>query len=80
MNIVEHMSLLYVGESFGYMPRSGRAGSLGNIWLELAHFTDGGKKKKDPSCAAYCKFSRPVSCFLAGQQPLNTVMLETFSS
>jgi hypothetical protein len=23
MNIVEHMSLLYVGASFGYMPRSG---------------------------------------------------------
>ena len=31
MNIVEHVSLLYVGESFGYMPRSGIAGSLGNI-------------------------------------------------
>jgi len=24
MNIVEHVSLLYVGASFGYMPRSGR--------------------------------------------------------
>ena len=30
MNIVEHVSLLYVGESFGYMPRSGIVGSLGN--------------------------------------------------
>ena len=30
MNIVEHMSLLYVGVSFGYMPRSGIAGSSGN--------------------------------------------------
>ena len=25
MNIVEYVSLLYVGASFGYMPRSGRA-------------------------------------------------------
>jgi hypothetical protein len=30
MNIVEHASLLYVGASFGYMPRSGIAGSSGN--------------------------------------------------
>ena len=29
MNIVEHVSLLYVGTSFGYMPRSGIAGSSG---------------------------------------------------
>lgn len=30
LNIVEHMSLLYVGASFWYMPRSIRAGSLGS--------------------------------------------------
>ena len=30
MNIVEHVSLLYVGASFGYMPSSGIAGSLHN--------------------------------------------------
>jgi hypothetical protein len=30
MNIVEHVSLLFVGESFRYMPRSGIAGSSGN--------------------------------------------------
>jgi hypothetical protein len=29
MNIVEHVSLLYVGASFGNMPRSGIAGSSG---------------------------------------------------
>ena len=29
MNIVEHVSLLYVGASFGYMPRSGIAESSG---------------------------------------------------
>ena len=29
MNIVEHVSLLYDGESSGYMPRSGIAGSSG---------------------------------------------------
>jgi hypothetical protein len=29
MNIVDHMSLLYAGESFEYMPRSGIAGSSG---------------------------------------------------
>jgi hypothetical protein len=30
MNIVEHVSLLYVGVSFGYMSRSGIVGSLGS--------------------------------------------------
>jgi len=30
MNIVEHVSLLYVGASFGYMPGSGIAGSSGS--------------------------------------------------
>jgi hypothetical protein len=30
MNIVEHVSLLHVGESFGYVPRSDIAGSSGN--------------------------------------------------
>jgi hypothetical protein len=30
MNIVEHVSLLYVGDSFGYMPSSGIAGSSGS--------------------------------------------------
>jgi hypothetical protein len=29
MSIVEYMSLLYFGASFGYMPRSGMAGSSG---------------------------------------------------
>jgi hypothetical protein len=29
MNTVEHVSLLYVGASFGYMPRSGIAESSG---------------------------------------------------
>jgi hypothetical protein len=30
MNIVEHVSLLHVGASSGYMPRSGIAASLGS--------------------------------------------------
>jgi hypothetical protein len=30
MNIAEHMSLLYIGASFGYMPRSDIAGSSGS--------------------------------------------------
>jgi len=30
MNILEHISLLYVGASFGYIPRSGIAGSSGS--------------------------------------------------
>jgi hypothetical protein len=30
INIVEHVFLLYVGAAFGYMPRSGIAGSSGN--------------------------------------------------
>jgi len=40
MNIVEHVSLLYVGAPYGYMPKSGIAGSsgstmsnfLGEVW------------------------------------------------
>jgi hypothetical protein len=31
MNIVELVSLLHIGASSGYMPRSGIAGSLGSI-------------------------------------------------
>jgi len=30
MTIVEHLSLLYIGASFGYMPRRGIAGSTGS--------------------------------------------------
>ena len=30
MNIMEHVSSLHLGASFGYMPRSGIAGSSGN--------------------------------------------------
>jgi len=30
MNIVEHVSLLHVGVSFGYMPKRGIAGSSGS--------------------------------------------------
>jgi hypothetical protein len=32
INIVEHVSWLYIHESFGYMPRSGIAGSSGPIF------------------------------------------------
>ena len=46
MNIVEHVSLLDVGSSFGYMPRSGIAGSSDStmsksfhfLWLAFEHF------------------------------------------
>jgi len=31
MNIVEHVPLLYVGASFGYMPKKGIAGSSGSV-------------------------------------------------
>jgi hypothetical protein len=42
INIVEHVSLLYVGTSFGYMPRSGIAGSSGNTISNFLrnHLTD----------------------------------------
>jgi hypothetical protein len=42
MNIVKHVSLLYVRESFGYMPRSGIAGSSGNTMSNFLrnHQTD----------------------------------------
>ena len=35
MNIVEHVSLLDVGASFGYMPRSSVAGSSGSIMFNF---------------------------------------------
>ena len=42
MNIVEHVSLLPVGASSGYMPRSGIAGSSGSTMSNLLrnHQTD----------------------------------------
>jgi hypothetical protein len=42
MNIVEHVSLLYVEASFGYMPRSGIAGSSGSTMSNFLskHETD----------------------------------------
>jgi hypothetical protein len=36
MNIVEHMSLLYVGTSFGYMPKSGIVVSSGRTLMRPA--------------------------------------------
>jgi hypothetical protein len=35
LNIVEHVSLLYVGESLGCMPRSGIAGSSGSTMFNF---------------------------------------------
>ena len=35
MNIVEYVLLLYVGASFGYMPRSGKTGSSGNTMFNF---------------------------------------------
>ena len=42
MNIVDHVSLLHVGASSGYMPRSGIAGSSGSIMSKFLrnHQTD----------------------------------------
>jgi hypothetical protein len=41
MNIVEHVALLHVGTSSGYMPRSGIAGSSGtklkSKWIKHLH-------------------------------------------
>jgi hypothetical protein len=35
MNVVEHVSLLHVGASFGYIPRSGLAGSSCNTMVNF---------------------------------------------
>ena len=42
MNIVEHLSLLYVGESFEYIPRDVMAGFAGNDIFNFVrnHMTD----------------------------------------
>ena len=42
MNIVEHVSLLHVGASSGYMPRSGKAGPSGSTMSNFLrnHQTD----------------------------------------
>jgi hypothetical protein len=42
MNIVEHVSLLHVGASSGYIPRSGIAGSSGSTMSSFLrnHHTD----------------------------------------
>ena len=42
MNIVEHVSLLYVGASSGYIPRNGIAGSSGSTMSNILrrHQTD----------------------------------------
>ena len=42
MNIVEHVSLLHIGTSSGYMPRSGIAGSSGSTMFNFlrSHQTD----------------------------------------
>jgi hypothetical protein len=46
MNIVEHVSLLYGGVSFGYMPRSGIAGSSGStmssFWRKIQTYFQSG--------------------------------------
>jgi len=36
MNIMEHVSLLYVGAYFGYMPRTGIAGSSGPSYVQFS--------------------------------------------
>ena len=56
MNIMEYVSLFYVGASFGYMPRSGIAGSSDNtmsnflrnqkLLIPKVQFTDHMKLKK----------------------------------
>ena len=39
MNTVEHVSLLYIGGPFGYMPKSGIGGSSGNT-MYYVHFSE----------------------------------------
>ena len=48
MNIVEHVFLLQVGASSGYMPRSGIAGSSSSVWsnsYEYFHWPNTATKK-----------------------------------
>jgi hypothetical protein len=49
MDIVEHVSLLYVGTSFGYMPRSGIAGLSGNT---MSNFLRNFQRDFQSSCTS----------------------------
>ena len=49
MNIMEHVSLLHVGESLGYMLRSGVAGSSGSTMFS---FLKNGKTDFQSSCTS----------------------------
>ena len=57
MNIVEHVFILHVGESFEYMPRSGIAGSSGNTMSNFLIST-----VVEPACNPYQQWwSVPLS-------------------
>jgi hypothetical protein len=71
MNIEEHVSLLYVGESFEYMPKSSIAGSSGNNMFNFlknlqADFQSGctSLQSRQEHAVIYgpqpCKFIKPV--------------------
>ena len=64
MNIMEHVSLLYVGASFGYMPRSGRAGSSGSTMLNFLRnrqtdFQSGRTSLQSPAMEEHFSFPHP---------------------
>ena len=49
MNIVAHVSLLYVGASLGYMPRSGITGSSGSA---MSNFLRNGQTDFQSGCTS----------------------------
>jgi hypothetical protein len=74
MNIVEHVSLLYVGASFGYMPRSDIDGSSGNTMSNFLRNRQTGFQNNCTSLQSCQRWRVPLSSHPC-QHPLSPAFL-----
>jgi hypothetical protein len=61
MTIVKHVSLLQVGASFGYIPKSGIAGSSGST---MTSFLRNGKTGFQSGCTSFSSHHKSLPAFL----------------